>query len=485
MSAVAVPGTRCAPRRRRGLRPVAALMLLAGLLLLPGSVALAEARGPFVDVVEAHGVVDRTLAGHVADIVAHANANPGEVAAVIVEIDSPGALGRHADETAAVIADSAVPVIAWVGPPGAWAVGGALAVGQAADAFAAAPGTLLGPGAPLDLAAPGADDAAARLGALAEARGRDAAAVRGLAAGEVVAVAPAGEPEAALPEGAPLPDGVTTGDVTVRPADALVEAGLLDIAAGTLPELVEALHGLEVGGATLDTAAATVRFNNLGIVGQVLHALTNPALVYLLVVGGALALLFEVFQPGFGVAGVSGLAVLALGAAGLATLPTSWLGIVVLAAGLLLLAADLALGKLGPLTVAGALAFAAGSALLFRGPPVLDVPLWLVAVATLACLVFFVGVMTHVLRAQGNQALAGTEHLVGETAIVRSMLNPEGHVFARGALWRARAPEAAGRVKTGTAVRIVGLNDRLTLDVEPLEGDGESDERDPASSSVT
>jgi membrane-bound serine protease (ClpP class) len=93
--------------------------------------------------------------------------------------------------------------------------------------------------------------------------------------------------------------------------------------------------------------------------------------------------------------------------------------------------------------------------------------------------------MTHVLRAQGNQALAGTEHLVGETAIVRSMLNPEGHVFARGALWRARAPEAAGRVKTGTAVRIVGLNDRLTLDVEPLEGDGESDERDPASSSVT
>ena len=225
-----------------------------------------------------------------------------------------------------------------------------------------------------------------------------------------------------------------------------------------------------------------MRFNNLGLVGQVLHALTSPTLVYLLVVGGALALLFEVFQPGFGVAGVSGGALLALGALGLAVLPTSWLGIALVPAGLLALAADLALGRLGVLTVAGTVAFAGGSALLFTGPPLLDIPYWLVGVVSAFNVVFFVGVMTSVLRAQGNQALAGAERLIGQTAVVRSMLNPEGHIFAGGALWRARAPEAAGRVKTGTPVRVVGLNDRLTLDVQPIED--EAQEHDRESSSV-
>jgi membrane protein implicated in regulation of membrane protease activity len=49
------------------------------------------------------------------------------------------------------------------------------------------------------------------------------------------------------------------------------------------------------------------------------------------------------------------------------------------------------------------------------------------------------------------------------------MLNPEGHIFVNGALWRARAPEGAGKVSTGTKVRVLGVNDRLTLDVEIVD----------------
>src|SRR5690606_41791252 len=94
---------------------------------------------------------------------------------------------------------------------------------------------------------------------------------------------------------------------------------------------------------------------------------------------------------------------------------------------------------------------------LFDGPSALRISPWLVAGVTALCVVYFVVILTAVLRAQGNQALAGAEQVVGQVGVVRSMLNPQGHVFVGGALWRARAPESAGKVRTGTKVRVVGV----------------------------
>ena len=98
--------------------------------------------------------------------------------------------------------------------------------------------------------------------------------------------------------------------------------------------------------------------------------------------------------------------------------------------------------------------------------PALRLSPWLIAFVVASALVFYVVVMTVVLRAQAGQAQEGADQVVGKRAVVRSMLNPEGHVFVDDALWRARAPEGAGKVRNGTVVRIVGLDDRLTLQVE-------------------
>jgi membrane-bound serine protease (ClpP class) len=244
----------------------------------------------------------------------------------------------------------------------------------------------------------------------------------------------------------------------------------------SLPSVLVELDGrtVTIDGAQrvldVDPATAHVRFHNPGLVQRILHGAADPTLAYLLVIGGALCLAFELFQPGFGVAGVAGIPLFALGLYGLTVLPTRWLALVATLAGVALLAADLALARLGWLTAAGTAALAAGSWLLLGEPFAL--PWGLVALVSLGTAGFFVFVMTTVLRAQGHQALAGAEQVIGKTGIVRSMLNPEGHVFIDGALWRARAPEDAGKVRTGTAVRVTGLNDRLTLDVE-LVGEDE------------
>jgi membrane-bound serine protease (ClpP class) len=277
-----------------------------------------------------------------------------------------------------------------------------------------------------------------------------------------------------LPDGAELPSGIDPGDVTVVSEADLASRPVADFVAASLPDVLASLDGREVEVAgetvtlTVDQATANVRFNNLGLVRRILHTVANPTLAYLLLIAGALALMFEVFQPGFGVAGVSGIVLIGLALYGVSVLPVNWLALGLVVLGLLLLGVDLAIAGLGALTAGGAIALGVGSFLLFTSD-VLRVSPWVIVPVVAFTVVFFVVIMTSVLRAQSSQAMLGAEGMQGKIGVVRSMLNPEGHIFVNGALWRARAPEGAGKVSTGTKVRVLGVNDRLTLDVEIVD----------------
>lgn len=469
-----------APRR------LGVVLLLAACLLglvAPGAAAQ-RADGATVEIVEISGLLDRTLADYLSDALSGAAERGSEV--VVVQLDTPGGLGVDGLELAEQIATSEVPVVVWVGPAGARAAGAGALVAAAAHVLALSPGSVYGAAVPADLRAPDAagDGVAARLTELAAARGRDAQLAAAMVESRRVVVTAAGALDADTAErirsGAVLPPGIDSDDVDLRDDAAVVEDGVADLVAPSLPAVLDALDGREVTLASgdgeptsrtldVDSTTAEVRFDNLGLVGRILHTTANPTLAYLLFVAGALALAFEVFQPGFGVAGFSGLVVLALGLYGLAVLPVSWLAFAGLVLGLVLLTVDLAVAGLGVVTVAGTAAVAAGSWFLFDGPSALRISPWLVAGVTALCVVYFVVILTAVLRAQGNQALAGAEQVVGQVGVVRSMLNPQGHVFVGGALWRARAPESAGKVRTGTKVRVVGVGDGTTLDVELVE----------------
>lgn len=426
-------------------------VLLAGVLL--GVLAVpsgAQSDGPLVDVMELSGVIDGTLAGYLDDVIADAEADGAEV--LVVQLNTPGGLGVSPDVIVASMAASRVPIVVWVGPSGATATGLGAVIADAGDVLALAPATTLGAAVPADLAAPLVPSAP----------------------GDVVAV---GDAEA-LPADAVLPATVDRAAVEVRSPAEVVESGVADLVVAALPDLLAALDGLRVEGPdgsettlAIDQATADVRFNNLGLIGRILHTAANPTLAYLLVVAGALAIAFELFQPGFGVAGIAGLLPLGLGVFGLTALPVQWWAFVLLASGIVLLGVDLARAGLGALTATGTLMFAVGSFLLFGGSPVLRVPLWVTGTVVAITVVFFVIVMTTVLRAQGSQALVGAGEVVGKVGVVRSMLNPEGHVFIGGALWRARAPADAGKVATGTRVKVLGLDDGMTLDVELVTED--------------
>jgi membrane-bound serine protease (ClpP class) len=347
------------------------------------------------------------------------------------------------DELLAELEASPVPVAALAGPLGTRAQAGGAAglLWLAADVRAVSSDAEVGALLPADLAAHDRDDTDLARTLLADAGGDE-----------------------------DLLDELLAGRVG---AERLVEAGAATMTAEGLEPLLADLDGTTVVTAAgeqdleLLGEGVGVRFHSLGLVRRLLHAATTAPFIYLLLVVGLGMLLFEVFQPGFGVAGLAGLITVGIGGFGLYVLPVVWWAVALVILGLLLYALDTAVAGFGPITVAATAAFAYGS-WRFYAADALQLPLWLVIGTTLTVLIFFVFVMTVVLRAQAGPEGVSVDELVGRLGTVRSVLNPEGHVYIDGALWRARWTGDTRRAKVGTPVRVHGIDGPVVL-VEPFD----------------
>lgn len=391
------------------------------------------------------GLIDPPVRAQIEDVLDLAEREGAEL--VVLQFTSPGGVSVDAVELAARIAASPIPVAAYLGPIGSGpaASGAAGAIWLAAHVRALAPDATVGPLDPLDLR---------QLDAITP----DPAAIL------------AGTPRVPGALDADPSDAMRAALVQLLDerldADTLVAAGLGRITTGVEPLLVE------LDGATVMTAAGEVvlrlrpdevqvRFHSLGLFRRMLHAAATAPFVYLLLVVGLGMLLFEVFQPGFGVAGLAGVLTAAVGITGAFILPVRWWAVALVVLGLLLYAVDTAVAGFGPVTLAATASFAAGS-WWFYAAPALQLQWWLVLLSTLTALIFFVLVLTVVLRAQAGPEGTVVEELVGRVGVVRSTLNPEGHVFIDGALWRARNT-GEDKVPVGTTVTVHGVDGPVIL----------------------
>ncbi len=435
------------------MRPAARVSVLAAFAMALLAPAAASARStpsgdPTVIVAKVDGSIDGIVAGYLTDRVEEAESTG---ATLVVQLDSAGTLDQDAVALANRIHDARVPVVVWVGPSPAKAQGAALLLMTASALPAVAPGAGIGPLEPLDLV-DARNDALPRRG--------DVAALAASWAAE------RGRREPVFP---PRP-------VAARTA---IRDGLAVVASPSLPDLLDAIDTRTVhtaaGAVTLHTKIAQrasespveVRFTDLGPVDRVLHAMASPSAIYLLLVLGLAALVFEITQPGFGFAGLSGIGMLALAVYGLTVVPFSWLGLALLIAGVGLLTLDVARRSLGVLTVAGLAVFPVGSLLTFRGvSPQIDVSPWLAGFLTLASALYYGFALTVAL--QSRDRITSTQRgLVGLTGETRGDLKPEGPVLVKGALWRGRSVD--GPIAAGTRVRVRGV-DGLILRVEPDPG---------------
>jgi membrane-bound serine protease (ClpP class) len=96
----------------------------------------------------------------------------------------------------------------------------------------------------------------------------------------------------------------------------------------------------------------------------------------------------------------------------------------------------------GILSIGGVISLVLGGLFLIDSPgPYLQVSKSVIASVAIAAAAFFIFVIRYVVKAHRKQVTTGHEGLVGLTAEVKRAVDPEGLVYAAGALWKAVADE--------------------------------------------
>lgn len=436
--------------------------ILISLLLLAAvwaAVAPVNAQGSSVVVAEISGPVTPTMASYFERSITRAEQGNAEALAIV--LDTPGGAVDVTQEIVQTFRNAEVPIIVFVGPAGAQAASAGSLITLAAHAAGMAPETVIGAASPVD--GSGADIEETLYQKLTEdlkATMRNLTRRRGDAAIELA--------EAMIDEAKAV-----TGNEAL-------EAGLIDAVATDLDDLLAQLDGLtvEVDGrqVTLQTAGANQEPMDMSAVEQILHALSNPLLIGLLLTIGVQAILIEISSPGGWVAGFIGFLCLAMGLYGLGTLPANWLGLGLLVLSFVLFILEVKTPATGVLAIAGVITFLAGLLILFNSPGTPQFARISIASAvgiTAFASAFFLFVVAKALQAQTKKPIIGNEAMVGAIGLVRTALAPaakvqtglnQGTILINGELWRAIADE---EIERGEQV-VVKHVDGFTVKVKKL-----------------
>ena len=200
---------------------------------------------------------------------------------------------------------------------------------------------------------------------------------------------------------------------------------------------------------------------------QLLHIITNPTVAFILLTIGINAILFELSSPGGYAAGIVGALCLLLAFYALGVLPVNYTGLILIGLAFVLFVVDLKAPTHGVLTAGGVVSLVAGALLLFNSP-LYQISLSAVVAVALVTGLFFAFAVAKVVQSHRRPAVTGREGLVGQVALVRSRLNPEGTVFVKGELWHATALE--GPIAPGEEVEIVAA-EGFNLEVKRVTAD--------------
>lgn len=432
------------------------LALVIGCLTLVGAESWAQPPPEqTIDIIRVEGAIDPQISEYLRSRIQ--GAQDDGVHAAVIQLDTPGGLDVSMREIVSDILNSEVPVIVWVAPRGARAASAGTFIAYAADLTFMADSTELGAATPINLGGdvPEAlerkvvNDAAAFLRELGIAQGHDP-----------------DWAEEAVVEGAAL--GATEA----------AERGVVNGLASSLGDLLRAMDGRSVEAGetevTLETwdegsssPSVAARFQEPNLLQRLLHAVSTPDVAYLLLLIGMFGIIFELYNPGIGLAGIIGALALLLGFYALSVLPTNWTAVLFIVLAVVFLVVDLHTAGLGAWTVGGIAGLIIGALLLFSGDA-LDVSIGAIVAGVVGSLLFFISVMTAALRVRLRKPITGEEGLIGLIAEAKTDIAPEGTVVTKGALWRARTMETG--IAAGQKVE-VKATEGLVLLVEPYHGD--------------
>ncbi len=377
---------------------------------------------------------------------------------IIFQLDTPGGQLDLTNRMVQSMRASDIPIVVYIAPQGAIAGSAGMVITLAGHASAMASETAIGAASPVGgqgedleetIATKQKEILKATVRSLAGDRGADAITL----AESAIDAAKAASAEEAL------------------------NVGMVDFIANDLSELLRKLDGFTVrmpgGNRLLRTSNAEVVEFSQSLIDEFLQKLTNPNIVFLFITIGVQALLIEISSAGGWVAGLIGVASLALGAYGLGALPVNWFGLVFITTSFVLFLLDIKAPTHGALTAAGLATFIIGALVLFNSPGTpefqrVSIPLVVgVGVATAA---IFLLILTVALRAQNRKVSVGSETVIGTVGRARTDLSPKGMIQLGGELWSARTVQGAECIREGKRVEAIEL-DGLRVVVRRVESD--------------
>ena len=374
-------------------------------------------------------------------------AEQDEAVLVVIELNTPGGLVTSMSQIVEKILPSQVPVVVYVYPQGARAASAGVFITMAAHIAAMAPGTNIGAAHPVgaqggdiegDIGEKVLNDTVAKIKSIAEVRGRNAEWA-----------------EKAVRESVSL---------TEREA---VDQNVVDLVATDLDELLATIDGRRVetsaGKITLTTEGVPVRLREMNFIDRFLAIVVDPNISYILLMLGIYGLIFEFTNPGIGGAGVAGGIAILLAFISFGSLPTNIGGILLIILGAVLLLFELFTPTNGILTAGGVIALLLGSFLLFPpwrppelpGAPDLRISPITILIMTAVTVAFFTFVISAGLKAQKKDVVSGSNLLLGVSGLVVSDLKPGGTVKVGGEDWSAYTEE--GEILKEEEVEIVAV----------------------------
>jgi len=425
---------------------------LAGRLLLLVLCAVwlpSVAAAGTVNVATISGSINPASADHLMKVIARSEQEGA--AAVLIELDTPGGLLSSTKDIIQAILNARVPVIVYVAPRGAWAASAGTFITLAAHVAAMAPGTSIGAAHPVGIG-----------GGTAPAEDEQGKAQRDFAAQKAENFTASFIESIARERGRNAEWAVEAvrSSVAISQDEAL-EKNVIDLVAESRTALLAASHGREVKVAgepvRLDLENPTVVEIPMSRMNRFLDVLASPDIAVLLMLAGMLGIYVEFTNPGLIVPGAVGAVCLVLGFVALQILPFSWLGLFLLIAGLGLFFAEIFVTSYGLLFLGGVACFLMGGSMLFDMPEVndLNVSFWSVLMPSVTAMSLFAGVVVFaVTRSMRMPEITGTGELVGLEGKSQTDLDPEGMVFVRGEIWKARASEP---LAAGERVEVVGV----------------------------
>jgi membrane-bound serine protease (ClpP class) len=369
--------------------------------------------------------------------------------ALLIELDTPGGLLSATKDIIQAMLNADIPIIVFVSPKGAWAASAGTFITLAGHIAAMAPGTSIGAASPVSATGSGGlrdeDDERTDVG-------MEKAEKFTMAFMESIAKERNRNVEWALS--------------AVREAEAIsqdeaLKLGVIDLVAADRADLLEQVDGMEIVVAgksvIMDVSGAEIRVIEMTRMTRFFNFLASPDVAILLVMAGMAGLYIEFQQPGMLVPGIAGAVCLILAGFAFQILPFSWIGLVILLAGMGLLFAEIFVTSFGVLFTIGIICMLVGGSMIFDMPEVSDltVSFWevLVPVVTgfgIAAAVVVLIVTRSMFRAQ----TAGVDELLGLIGESRTPLDPIGKVYVRGEFWMAEADVA---IASGERVEVTAV----------------------------